>query len=364
MAEQAPERILCVSAVAEPRGTSTYTQGLVQAMRDREAECVLLALEGPMVAEYEKLGVELHVLPKLDKPRSPFFPKSELAAIAREACPQIVHIQSQHALGAGLLAAEAANAPAVVTVHIPLAKRSAKKALMNVEGIIAVSQAVREDLVNSVRLPREMIRVIPNGLDLSKYRAPEPKAERRATVVATAGALEPVKAQGDFLAAAKILLDAGHNTQFLVIGDGPEEGKLRQQAAHLGIQKNVTFVTDVTNHRQHISTCDVFVMPSCMEGLGLFVLQAMAFAKPVVSTSAGGLCQIVHDGENGLVVNRNDPAGIAAAVTKIMGDPRLAQSLGTRARQFVEAEFSIAACADKTLACFREVLETEEAKEE
>lgn len=46
-------------------------------MCERGAECVLLALEGPMVAEYEKLGVEMHVLPKLDKPHSPFFPKSE-----------------------------------------------------------------------------------------------------------------------------------------------------------------------------------------------------------------------------------------------------------------------------------------------
>ncbi len=351
------KNILFVSAVGEPRGTSAYTHSLVQEVSSRGLGVSLIALEGPMVAEYEKLGVDLHVLPKLDKPRSPFFPKHELAAIAEQAAPQIVHITSQHALGAGVLASHAAGAPAVVTVHIPLERRSARKALMSVAGVIAVSQAVREDLVNHVHVPREMVRVIPNGLDLSRFKTPEPRAEGRVPVIATAGALERVKAQCDFLAAARRILDSGRNAQFLIIGDGPEEANLRQQAADLGLQKHVTFVTGVTDHRRHISSCDIFVMPSLMEGLGLFVLQAMAFAKPVVSTNAGGLCLIVRDGETGLVVNRNDPESMAAAVIWLLEHPELARRLGASARRFVEAEFSLTACVDKTLAYFQEIIE-------
>ena len=356
MAEDVLNRILFVSGLAEPRGTSTYTSSLLKELGDRGCDCVLVTLEGAMVAEYEKIVSQLHVLPKIDKPRSPFFPKQRLAQIAAEASPSLVHVQSQHALSAGLACAEATGVPTVLTIHMPLKRRGLRRAITSVDAVIAVSQAVREDLVNNVKVPKEMIRVIPNGLDLSQYREGTRRDEAGVSIVATAGALEPVKAQTDFIVAAKQVIDAGRNVQFLVIGDGPEEGRLRQQATDLGIQRNLTFVTGVTNYRQPISTCDVFVLPSLQEGLGLSVLQAMAFAKPVVTTNAGGLCLLVRDGENGLMVNRGEPDAIAAAITRLIENPGLARDLGVRARRFVEAEFSIAACVDKTLACFREVL--------
>lgn len=356
MADASLGTILLVSGLAEPRGTSTYTSSLLKGLLDRGHKCVLVTVEGAMVAEYEKVSVELHALPKLDKPRSPFFPKQQLRHIASEAQPAVVHIQSGHALAAGLLAAEAARAATVLTVHTPLGKRRLRRAIASTDRVIAVSQAVREDLVNNVRVPKEMIRVIPNGLDLSQYKVPCPGGDSGVPIIATAGPLEPMKAQKDFLTAARKVMDAGCNAQFLVIGDGQEENALRQQAADLDIQKHVTFVTGVTNYRQPISTCDVFVLPSLLEGLGISVLQAMAFAKPVVTSNAGGLCMLVRDGENGLMVNRSDPDAIAAAVIKLIENPALASALGERARSFVAAEFSMAACVDKTLACFRDAI--------
>ena len=356
MAEDLLNRILFVSGLAEPRGTSTYTSSLLKELGDRGRDCVLVTVEGAMVAEYEKIVPEVHVLPKIDKPRSPFFPRQQLAQIAAEASPSIVHVQSQHALSAGLVCAESAGVPAVLTIHTPLKRRGLRRALSSVDAVIAVSQAVREDLVNNVRLPKEMIRVIPNSLDPNQYKEPTRRGDASVPIVATAGPLEPMKAQTDFIWAAKKVVEAGHHVQFLLIGDGPEEGRLRQQAADLGLQKNFTFVTGVTNYRQPISTCDVFVLPSLQEGLGLSVLQAMAFGKPVVTSNAGGLCLLVRDGENGLMVNRNDPDAIAAAITRLIEAPGFAKELGAQARRFVEAEFSIAACVEKTLTCFREIL--------
>ena len=356
MTESAITKILLVSGVAQPRGTSAYTLGLLRELTLRSYECVLATVEGPMVAEYEKLSAQVHVLPKLDKPRSPFFPKQQLISLATEAQPHIVHAQSQHAVAAAFHGAEALGVPCVLTIHMPLSKRGLKRAIASVNGIIAVSQAVREDLVNKVKIPKDMIQVIPNGLDVAQYNNAQPRREGSVPIIATAGPLEPQKAQKDFLAAAKLILDARHNVQLLVIGDGPEESRLRQQATDLGIQKNVTFVTNLTDYRQAIGTCDIFVLPSLQEGLGLSVLQAMAFGKPVVSSNAGGLCVLVRDGENGLMVKKSDPQGIAEAVGRLIEDPGLAATLGSCARRFVEAEFSIAACVDKTLAFFEEAL--------
>jgi glycosyltransferase involved in cell wall biosynthesis len=307
-----------------------------------------------MEAEYARLDVELHVLSHLHRPFSPFFPRSRLKRIAAAAQPKLVHIQNPHGLRAGLVSARAARAPAVLTVHMPLAQRGLRPCIRAVNGIIAVSEAVREDLVNSSRIPKDKIRVIPDGLDLAQYR-PCPFRDAKVPVIATAGALEPRKAQKDFLTAAKQVLDAGRQAQFLIIGDGPEESRLRRHAAELGVHKSVTFVTNVTDFRQPLSTCDVFVLPSLMEGLGLVVLQAMALAKPVVTTSAGGLCLIVTHGHNGLLVSPNAPAEIAAAVLRLLENPGLAQALGANARQFVEAEFSIVDCVDKTLAYFHDI---------
>ena len=263
MAEEALERILFVAGVAEPRGTSTYTALLLKELRQRGHPGVLATVDGPMVDEYQKLDVQVHVLPKLDKPRSPFFPRQQLAKLAREAEPDLVHIQSLHALGAGLVAGEAADVPAILTVHMPPEKRRLRKAMASVDGIIAVSQAVREHLVNKLKIPKEAIQVIPNGLDLSQHHIPASGTDSGVPIIATAGPLEPQKAQADFLSAAARILEAGHNAQFLVIGDGPQETALRQHAVDLGIQKQVTFVTGVTNYRQAISTCDIFVLIAC-----------------------------------------------------------------------------------------------------
>jgi glycosyltransferase involved in cell wall biosynthesis len=111
---------------------------------------------------------------------------------------------------------------------------------------------------------------------------------------------------------------------------------------------------------------DVFVMSSVTEGLGSAVLEAMACARPVIGTRAGGIPEMVVDGETGLLVPPHDDAALAAAMVSLLRDPARAAALGAAGRRRVEREFSVEKMVEATVRVYeargREVDEGREEK--
>ena len=101
---------------------------------------------------------------------------------------------------------------------------------------------------------------------------------------------------------------------------------------------------------------DVFVSPAREELSGVIILEAMACGKPVIATSVGGVYRIVRDQETGLLVRRDDPNAIAAAVSRLLDDPAFARQIAARAREFVRSGFDLASCVEKTLAFYETAL--------
>jgi glycosyltransferase involved in cell wall biosynthesis len=224
--------------------------------------------------------------------------------------------------------------------------------------VVAVSEALREFLVNESKVPKEKIDVVPNGLDLSAYKAAPPFARPdQVPVVGSFGRLEPVRGFEYFIKAAKIVVDAGHKVEFLIVGAGSDEGRLRDLVFRLDMSKCVTFHSEPCDYSRRIDSMDIVVVCPLREGFGMVALEAMGCGRPVIASAVGGMYSLIKDGETGLLVPPKDPDGIAERIITLLRDKEEAERLGLRARALVEEKFTMEIVADKTEAVYRKVLE-------
>ncbi|MEW6360038.1 MAG: glycosyltransferase family 4 protein [Planctomycetota bacterium] len=349
MAEQEFKNIFFLSGRMEQRGTTKYSLSLARELVRRGYSISVACGPGPMAYRLDEAKIAHVVYDHIDgRLRSPFLVQ-KIVRQMREFEADIFHLQSSQALRLGLAIASAIRIPMVATIHKPLLRgwsiwRLGRKAAR----VIAVSEAVREDLVNLAGVPKEKIEVIPNGLNLKEYVF-SPRRASGPPVIGVIGPLEKEKGQRFFLDAAKVILAARQDVEIVIVGSGPEEINLRKQAARLGIAKKVTFATDLADYRPVLNALDIFVLPSVQEGFGFSVLEAMAAGKPVVASAVGGVYSLVIDGETGFLVDKGDSKSIAERALQILRDPEMAARMGKRAREMVEKEFDIWNVANRTV---------------
>jgi len=357
MADKEPKNIFFLSAQMQQRGTSKYTLSLGKELVRRGARVSVACGPGPLAYRFDEAHVDYVEYDHIDsRLRSPFLVRRIVRQL-RDFDTGILHLQSSDVLRLGMAVASAARVPMVATIHQPLLRgwriwRLGRRA----QRVIAVSEAVREDLVNLGGVPKEKIEVIPNGLDLKEYAPPPPRSSGP-PVVGVIGPLEKMKGQQFFIDAAKSVLNAMRDVEIVVVGSGSEETSLRKQVRRLGIAKQVTFATDIADYRPALKAIDIFVLPSVQEGFGFTVLEAMASGKPVVASAVGGVYSLVIDGETGFLVDKGDSKAIAARVLQILRNPEMAEQMGRRAREMVEKEFDIWKVANRTIEQYKMALQ-------
>jgi len=355
-------KIALLSGELSGRASSYYTLTLAREMLKRGIEIQLVCAGGKLKEEFRQIGVPTLELRRIAKRFLWRFAKRPILSHLHKSRPQILHAQTTEVSLLGAKISARLRIPLIVTVHGGVMGHWKLRALRRRRTrVIAVSEPLREDLVNIVKVPKERITVIPNGLDLTEYEVAEPFAGNGTPVVGIIGPLVSIKGHDAFLRAAREILRYAPDAQFVIAGEGPEEWNLRRLAHQLGIQKNVTFAVGITDYKALLKTIDIFVFPSLEEGFGYNVLEAMATGKPVVASSAGGLYSVVRDGETGFLVERGDFKAIANKVLSLIRDPSKAREMGMLGRKVVEEEFDIRVIVDKTLAVYHEALgETEQ----
>jgi glycosyltransferase involved in cell wall biosynthesis len=147
--------------------------------------------------------------------------------------------------------------------------------------------------------------------------------------------LVPIKAHEVFLEAAARIRAASPESTFLIIGDGERRAELEAMARQLGIAEATRFLGWRDDMREVYADLDVVALCSNNEGSPVALIEALAAARPVVSTRVGGVPNVVHDGESGLLVPPRDPAALADAVLALLRDRAFAAQLGQAGRRDV-----------------------------
>jgi glycosyltransferase involved in cell wall biosynthesis len=218
------------------------------------------------------------------------------------------------------------------------------------DGVIAVAKGQIPFLVEDIHYTEKQIRVIYNGIDLRDW-TPAARDESLlreldiapdAPVVGILAMLRPEKDHDTFLAAAKRVLERHPTARFLIVGDGPEQGRLEQVAASLGLAGAVRFTGRRTDVARFLSVFDVSVLCSkTIETFPMSFLEAMAMQRPIIGTRVGGVPEMIEEGENGFVVPLRDPPALADAIVRVVADRRTALAMGRRSREIVEQRFSV-----------------------
>jgi glycosyltransferase involved in cell wall biosynthesis len=143
--------------------------------------------------------------------------------------------------------------------------------------------------------------------------------------------------------------------QLIILGTGDREASLRALVAEKQMERFVTFAGFQRNPWKYIARADVFALSSRYEGFGNVIVEAMACGVPVVATSSPGTREIVADGLDGLLVDRHEPAALAAALARVLEEPGLRARMADEARRRV-IRFALPHVASTYDSVFRGVL--------
>jgi glycogen synthase len=312
----------------------------------------------------------------------------------------IVHCHTWYAFLAGCLVKQFMEIPLVITVHSLEPKRPWKReqigtgynvsgwlektAMENADGIIAVSQGMKSDIMNCYQPDAEKIRVIYNGIDTGQYQ------KTLNPDILVAYGIDPLKPYVLFvgrLTRQKGIIHLVHalpyineGVQIVLCAGAPDteaiarEMRVEVERARVGAPNDIIWIPDMVPVEQIIvlySHATLFVCPSVYEPFGIINLEAMACGAPVVAAAVGGIPEVVVHGQTGILVpfdpvSSADPEplrpeqyarDLAAAINELLRAPERRQIMGAESRRRVESHFRWEAIAQQTLEYYEELCE-------
>lgn len=210
------------------------------------------------------------------------------------------------------------------------------------------------------------IEVIPNFVDTDAYRPAEGTARPRleamfgpslgdAPVLVHVSNLRPVK-RAELVVEAFARVVARRPARLLLIGDGPERGRVQALLRQHGLQDQARLPGSLSQVADVLRECSAFLLPSDSEGFGLAALEALASGVPVVASAVGGLPEVIRDGQTGALVPPGDGPALARATLAILDDPRRRDAMSRAARADVLARFRLAPAVDRYEALYARLL--------
>ncbi len=226
--------------------------------------------------------------------------------------------------------------------------------------VVTTGEALRLQLHRDNGLPLAHLTSVPPGIDLVRFAPTDRQAARlalgldsRAIYVGIVGTLRSWKGHGYLLDAFLRLRSAHPELRLAIVGDGPQRGNIERSIAELGLAGAVTLAGQRDDVPLWLNAMDVFALPSYgEEGVPQAIMQAMACALPVVSTTVGAIGEAVADGVTGILVAPRDSAALAAALGRIVADPELRRSMGAAGLARARARFGAETMLDKMEAVF------------
>ncbi len=241
-----------------------------------------------------------------------------------------------------------------------------RAALRQADRVIVTSAFSREQVVKRHRIDPERMASLPCTLDETLSAEPARDGlhryfsdDRRVVLtVARMAASEDYKGHDVVLRALPQVVAKVPDLTYVVVGDGDDRPRLERVAKALGLREHVVFTGEVSDPElaSIYRRSDVFALPARTvvddhrpkgEGFGIVFLEAMAFGKPVIGPRYGAPAELIRHGENGLLVDSEDPASVAEALLNLLTHPDAAREMGKAGSDWVQRHYSYASFREK-----------------
>lgn len=309
---------------------------------------LICSLKSPDAASrrLEEEGAHIIYLNKHKYDPSAFFP---LIRMVRHDKINLLHLHGYRSWSLGRLIKYFTGIPIIVHCHgpdpsYPRIQRAADLVLAeHTDLAIAVSQSAKEFLIRDARVSPQKITVLYNCVSLTDFTPPsDPEIKlgkkligvRPGTyIVGTVTRLYEEKGNKDFLVAASKILKKFDDVRFVIVGDGPLRAELMNLSSDLSIRPYVIFMGFQERVQDILGGFDIMVQASIREGMPLTLLEAMAMAKPIVATTAGGMADILDNRRNAFLVKPKNPDELAEKILFLLKHLDVRKRLGATAYQ-------------------------------
>lgn len=381
------KRILYLHAGAEMYGADKVLLELIKRLEQTEFEAhVILPNDGVLVEALRQVGAQVEVIPYPILRRKYFNPKGifDYAISYRKFSKQLLEYAKKHqidlihnnttAVLEGIYLKKKLGIPLIWHVHEIIVKPKQISDFINylmglyADQIITVSQAVANHVLTSSAIAPEQVQVIYNGVDNSIY---QPMATTKIrehfgiandqTVIGMIGRVNAWKGQGDFLEAVLPLLQEEPKRVAFLAGSAFEGEEWRVQEldetiAQSGYANQIKRIDYYDRPQELYNLFDLFVLPSTNpDPLPTVVLEAMASGKPVVGYRHGGVCEMVAEGENGLLAQPGNPALLSETMKEILENPEKLEAFGKASLKRQLEQFSLQSYIENFSTVYQEI---------
>ena len=270
-----------------------------------------------------------------------------------------IHLYAPDSCRTAILAASMAGIRVITTEHNNSIKTTFRLNVLKklnqhlIHKIIAVSEAVRERLIQERGIDSMKIRCIPNGVDSTHYNKNNFSVNliedlksnftfnKSTLLIGMIGALHRNKGYNYLLLAAKSIIKKHPNTKLIFIGEGDFREELEKITQHLNFKKNIEFLGYIEEVSPYYLIFDIFVLPSLVEGMPLCVLEAMAMGVPVIATAVDGSKELVLDGETGLLVQPKNETALSEAMEYMIENPEKVKEMANAGKRRIRDKYSL-----------------------
>ncbi|MBU1862135.1 MAG: glycosyltransferase family 4 protein [Candidatus Omnitrophica bacterium] len=364
-------KILFLTTHLNVGGVSTYVTTLAKHLKQKGVEVVCASAGGTLLSELDRNGIKHYTIPIQTKNELhikllfAFFKILEI--IDKEGITHL-HAHTRVAQVLGAVLKKIRNIEFITTCHGFFKRRLFRKIFPAWgDKIIAISDPVREHLVNDFKVSKSKISLVYNGVEPEKFEvnlSSFDKEELRryynvgeeGLIVGGISRLEKIKGYQSLIRCIPQVLAQHPKIKFVLIGEGKYKAKLMKLARKLDIEDKLVFTGKVEDVDVVLELIDIFVLPSVSsEGFGLAVLEAMAAGKPIIVSNLGGVYALVKEGVNGWLLPPGDISALATAINRLIEDPTLLKSMGENSRQIAREVFSIEKMTESIINVYKEL---------
>lgn len=217
--------------------------------------------------------------------------------------------------------------------------------------IIALSDQWKKD-IETIISKEHVVRVVNNGIVLPLVKH---TIEVKNLIILMMGRLGEKKGVFDLIKAIEKIVRVVPTVQFILAGDGDID-KVKKIVQEKELSEYISVPGWVSNGSEYYSNADIYVLPSYNEGLPMSILEASSYGLPVVSTSVGGIPEIIEDGLNGFLVEPGDINALEERLLSLIESPELRRKMGNAAHEKVKDKFNINHIAGQISKLYEELL--------
>jgi glycosyltransferase involved in cell wall biosynthesis len=365
--DQAALSLIHVDTARDWRGGQAQVESLVRGLAGRGHRVTLVTPAGSRLAQ-RLAGTPIEIVADSTRGEWDWWAGRRLRRLAEEGRADLIHAHSALAHAMAWLAHGGRRRPPIVVsrrVDFPVGGNwfSRRKYIHPACYYLAISAAVRDVLIRG-GVAAERVFLVPSGVDPGKFTYRSDRAATRrsleisddAFLVCNVAALTDHKDHAMLVRAAKIALAEAPQMRFIVLGEGELRPQLEEQIAEAGLGERFRLLGFRDGIEPYLAAADLFALSSHLEGLCTSLLDAMLLERAVVATRAGGIPDIVVDGETGLLVSPRQSQALAGAMVRLARDGDLRGRLAAAGARRVREHFSMERTVELTHAAYREIL--------